>query len=99
MTLPSAWAGEPFEASVVSTWEFNLSQILRKLLGAGTLRELKNRAAQVFFATFAFSAAPDDSRFATPAAHSPCWPRMHDLSAAAHLVTAWRIVRNSATDC
>jgi transposase len=33
---------------LVHVGAFNLSLILRKLLGAGTPRELKNRAGQVF---------------------------------------------------
>jgi transposase len=49
---------------LVHVGAFNLSLILRKLLGAGTPRELKNRAGEGVLAIIALSAVPDDNRFA-----------------------------------
>ena len=51
---------------------FNLSLILRKLLGAGTPRELKNRAGAGVWATLALSVVPDDDRFACPTTYCRC---------------------------
>jgi hypothetical protein len=62
---------------------FNLSLILRKLLGAGTPRELKNRAGGDGWATFALSAVPDDDPFACPGTCCRCWSaRQRPLQAA-----------------
>ena len=57
---------------LVHVGAFNLSLILRKLLGAGTPRELKNRSGR-FLAIFSLSAVPDDNRFACPATRCRCW--------------------------
>jgi len=43
---------------------FNLSLILRKLLGAGTPRELKDRAGQVFSRLFFFLTDPEGGHLA-----------------------------------
>jgi len=59
---------------LVQVGAFNLSLILRKLLGAGTPRELKNRRWANIFSTFRPS-MPDNGRFLYRATHSP------DLSA------------------
>jgi len=55
---------------------FNLSLILRQLLGAGTPRELKNRAGQVFsrLLCYLLCRMTNDDQFATPAASFHCWP-------------------------
>jgi hypothetical protein len=58
---------------LVHVGAFNLSLILRELLGAGTPRELKNRAGQVFSRLWRFLLCLE-GRFADPAALSRCWP-------------------------
>jgi hypothetical protein len=66
---------------------FNLSLILRKMLGAGTPRQWKNRAARVLVAALALSAGPLEGRFADPAAPSRCRPTQGTIVALPHLVT------------
>ena len=46
--LPSARTGNILKRQLVHVGAFNLSLILRKLLGAGTLREWKNRFGSLF---------------------------------------------------
>jgi hypothetical protein len=72
---------------LVHVGAFNLSLILRKQVGAGTPRELKNRAGQMFPRLLRFL-----SRLMTAASiiwrlTPPTGQRMHHLSVAAHLVT------------
>ena len=59
---------------LVHVGAFNLSLILRKLLGAGTPRELKKSRRTNVFATFALFVVPDDGRFLHPATQSPDSP-------------------------
>lgn len=63
---------------------FNLSLILCKLLGAGTPRELKNRAGQVFLPTFVGSAVLGAGRLADPAALSSREPAEETIVALQH---------------
>jgi len=78
---------------------FNLSLILRKLLGAGTPRELKNRAGQVFSRLLRFllclGKAVSRIRLRSPGAgawREPSWPcRTPDHHP--------RFLGSSATDC
>jgi hypothetical protein len=78
---------------------FNLSLILRKLLGAGTPRELKNRAGQVFSRFLRFllclGKAVSRIRLRSPGAgawREPSWPcRTPDHHP--------RFLGSSATDC
>ena len=84
---------------LVHVGAFNLSLILRKLLGAGTPRELKNRAGQVFSRLLRFllclGKAVSRIRLRSPAAgawRGPSWPcRTPDHRP--------RFLSSSATDC
>jgi len=77
---------------------FNLSLILRKLLGAGTPRELRNRAGRVFSLLLRFlCASKDDSplRQLMAAARRGS----HHLSVALRLPTTHQRSSTSATGC
>jgi transposase len=84
---------------LVHVGAFNLSLILRKLLGAGTPRELKNRAGQVFSRLLRFllclGKVVSRIRLRSPAAgawREPSWPcRTPDHRP--------RFLSSSATDC
>jgi hypothetical protein len=71
-TLPSAGHENILKRQLVHVGAFSLNLILRKLLGAGTPRELKNRAGEVFWRLLRFQAMPDDKRFAWPATCCRC---------------------------
>ena len=85
---------------LVHVGAFNLSLILRKLLGAGTPRELKNRAGEVFWRLyFALSAVPDDNRFAWPATCCRCWSAPRISSPLPHASSLLVKSQFSATGC
>jgi hypothetical protein len=90
-------AGEHSEAAV-GPCRNNLSLILRKLLGAGTPRELKNRAGQVV-SDFAVFILLDGGRFLHPATQLTDSPAEAESFRCRKLRHCSRIFRSSATGC
>jgi transposase len=84
---------------LVHVGAFNLSLILRELLGAGTPRELKNRAGQVFSRFLRSLSCWMAGGFFTRQPNLPTRQRVAPLSGAAHFVTASRSFGSSATGC
>jgi len=79
---------------LVHVGAFNLSLILRKLLGAGTPRDLKNRAGRIFSRLFGFLCRTTVASFIGRRTRPTC---LRMVSGAAHLVSC--VFRGSATCC
>jgi len=84
---------------LVHVGAFNLSLILRKLLGAGTPRELKNRAGQVFSRLLHFLLCWMTACLSTRRLTSAAGARMAPSFRCRTPRHRSRIPRSSATDC